>query len=264
MGAVSGRLAARAAFVAAPIVLRNLTLTHERRPAVHHLSGTFAPASLTAIVGPNGAGKTTLLRAIAGLHAVAEGVLDLGGLPARAIGLLPQASALDRGFPVSCLDVVALGALGRVGAFARMPQAELDRAADAMARVGMQGFERRPVGSLSAGQFQRVLFARLIVQDAPVMLLDEPTSAVDARTEAALLGLMHGWHEEGRTVIAVLHDLELVAAHFPQTLLLAREAVGWGRTGEVLTPENRLRARLAAEAWVEAPEICDAPHSHAA
>jgi zinc/manganese transport system ATP-binding protein len=96
------------------------------------------------------------------------------------------------------------------------------------------------------------------------MLLDEPTAAVDARTEATLLGLMHGWHGEGRTVIAVLHDLDLVAQHFPEALLLAREAVAWGRTAEVLTPENRMRARLAAEAWSEAPEICDAPHSHAA
>lgn len=253
MGAVSGAIG-----------LRDVTLTHERRPAVHHLSGEFAAGSMTAVVGPNGAGKTTLLRAIAGLHPVREGVLDRGGLRPASIGLLPQASALDRSFPVDCLDVVALGAFGRVGAFAALPAAELARTTAALQRVGLEGFARRPIGSLSAGQFQRVLFARLIVQDAPVLLLDEPTAAVDARSEATLLTLMQEWHREGRTVIAVLHDLELVARHFPQTLLLAREAVAWGRTADVLTAEHRLRARLVAEAWAEQPEICAAAHSHAA
>jgi zinc/manganese transport system ATP-binding protein len=102
-----------------------------------------------------------------------------------------------------------------------------------------------------------VLFARLLLQDAPVILLDEPFNALDARTAADLLAMVHRWHGEGRTVIAVLHDLELVQREFPETLLLARDCLGWGPTAEVLTAANRLRARMMAEAWDPAAESCE-------
>jgi zinc/manganese transport system ATP-binding protein len=238
------------------IALTDLTCVHERRPAVHHISGRFEPGSLTAIVGPNGAGKTTLLRAIAGLHDATEGRIDRGAMRAQDIALLPQASQLDRSFPISCLDVVALGAWSRTGPFAALGAPDATAVAAALRRVGMEGFERRLIGTLSAGQFQRVLFARLMLQDAQVLLLDEPFTSVDARTSADLLALIHAWHEEGRTVIAVLHDMDLVARAFPQTLILARELVAWGPTVQVLTPENRLRARMVAEAWAENAPVC--------
>jgi zinc/manganese transport system ATP-binding protein len=235
------------------IHLANLTLSHGRRAAVHHVSGRFAPGSLTAIVGPNGAGKSTLLRGIAGLHRP-----DSGQLSARrdAIALLPQVAAVDRGFPISCLEVVQLGHWSRAGAFRAIRPAERSRSLQAMAAVGLEGFDRRPVGSLSVGQFQRVLFARLLVQDAPVILLDEPFNALDTRTIADLLVLVRRWHGEGRTVVAVLHDLDLVAREFPETLLLAREAIAWGPTAEALSAENRLRARMMAEAWMDDAGVC--------
>jgi zinc/manganese transport system ATP-binding protein len=246
------------------ITLADLTCVHDRRPAVHHVSGSFAPASLTAVVGPNGAGKSTLLRAIAGVHPADTGGIDRGGLRADDIALLPQASQLDRTFPMSCGDVVASGAIGRWGSFAALPDATAAQAEAALQRVGMRDFGRRLIGSLSAGQFQRVLFARLMLQDAPVILLDEPTAAVDARTAGDLLAIIQGWHAEGRTVIAVLHDLDLVARAFPQTLLLAREAIVWGDTTQVFTAENRMRARLTAEAWQAEPEMCIQPRRNAA
>ncbi|MBP0492590.1 metal ABC transporter ATP-binding protein [Pararoseomonas indoligenes] len=235
------------------IRLRDVTLSHDRHPAVHHISGEFAPGSLTAIVGPNGAGKTTLLRAIAGLHPVDEGRIER---PAR-IALLPQMSALDRGFPISCLDVAMLGHWRRCGAFGAIAPAGRAQAEAALEAVGLGGLSRRPVGSLSAGQFQRLLFARLLVQDAPVILLDEPFNAVDARTAADLLRLVHRWHGQGRTVVAVLHDLELVRREFPETLLLARDPVAWCGTEEALAASNRLRARMMAEGWDEAAAACD-------
>ena len=231
------------------LVLEDVTVTHERRPAVHHVSGRFAAGSLTAIVGPNGAGKTTLLRAIAGLHALSGGRVS----GAAEVALLPQGSALDRSFPLACLEVVALGQAAGSGAFRRI---DTGRAVEALAAVGLAGFEGRGVGTLSAGQFQRVLFARLMVQDARVMLLDEPFNAVDARTEADLLHVIDGWHRDGRTVIAVLHDLDLVRARFPQTVLLARHVVGWGATAGVLRPETLLQARLNAEAWLDDAAPC--------
>ncbi|UPG70956.1 ABC transporter ATP-binding protein [Roseomonas gilardii subsp. gilardii] len=238
------------------IRLHDLTVAHERRPAVHHVNGTFPEGSLTAVVGPNGAGKTTLLRAIAGLHAPSEGRVERD---CGRIALLPQMTSLDRSFPITCLDVAMLGHWPRLGALRGASAADRERAMEALAAVGLDGFGRRPVGSLSAGQFQRLLFARLLVEDAPVILLDEPFNAVDARTAADLLRLVRDWHGQGRTILAVLHDMDLVRREFPDCLLLAREAVAWGPTEAVLTAQNRLRARMMAEGWDEDAEACDRP-----
>jgi len=240
--------------------IEHLTATHRRHPAVHHVSARFAPGSLTALVGPNGAGKTTLLRAVAGLHPPDEGHISVtrgDGAPAR-VALLPQQSGMDRGFPILCRDVVLQGLWSRLGAFRGASAEDRDRAGHALEAVGLRGFERRPVSDMSAGQFQRLLFARLLVQDADLILLDEPFNAVDARTAADLLAMVHRWHGEGRTVVAVLHDLDLVRDEFPDCLLLARGKVAAGPTAEVLTAENRLKARMMAEAWDETAPACTA------
>ncbi|WP_337876369.1 ABC transporter ATP-binding protein [Elioraea sp.] len=240
----------------APIRLSDVTVAYRRRPAVHHLSGTFAPGSMTAIVGPNGAGKTTLLRALIGELPLDGGRIDRGGIDPRDIAYLPQQAALDRGFPLACAEVVAMGHWGRLGPFRRITGEAAARVAEALAAVGLDGFARRPLATLSAGQFQRVLFARMLLQDAPVVLLDEPFTAIDARTTADLMRVVTGWHGEGRTVIAVLHDLEMVRAHFPDALLLAREAIAWGPTRTALTSATLFRARMMAEAWDEEAGIC--------
>ena len=232
--------------------IENLTVTHGRHPAVHHLSFALKPGALMAVVGPNGAGKSSLLRAIAGLHKPSGGRVT--GLAPGQVALLPQQAMLDRSFPLTCRDAVLFGLWGESGAFAATPHPErIEAALDA---VGLHGFARRPVGSLSAGQFQRVLFARLLLQDAPVILLDEPFNALDARTAADLLGVMRRWHGEGRSILAVLHDIELVRREFPETLLLAREAIACGPTEIALSADNRLRARMMSEAWAEGAEAC--------
>ena len=216
------------------IRLENVTVAYDRHPAVHHVSGQFEPGSLTAIVGPNGAGKSTLLKAMMGELARTEGRIDLGGLSPRDFGYLPQAADIDRRFPPSLAE----------------------KARQALTAVGLEGFERRAIGSLSAGQFQRVLFARLLLQDARVIVLDEPFTAIDARTTRDLLEIVRRWHDNGRTVIAVLHDFEQVRAHFPTTLLLARRAIAWGATDEALSPDNLRRARAMAEDWDEDAMVC--------
>ena len=240
--------------------IEGLTAAHRRHPAVHHLSARFAPGSLTAVVGPNGAGKTTLLRAVAGLHQPEEGRITVAradGSPAR-IALLPQQAGMDRGFPILCRDVVLQGLWSRLGAFRGAGAEDRARAAAALEAVGLGGFGGRSVSEMSAGQFQRLLFARLLVQDADLILLDEPFNAVDARTAADLLAVLKRWHGEGRTVVAVLHDLELVRDAFPECLLLAREKIASGPTAEVLSAANRLKARMMAEAWDEGAPACAA------
>jgi zinc/manganese transport system ATP-binding protein len=152
---------------------------------------------------------------------------------------------------------VILGAWRTIGALRGVDQATGDQARAALAAVGLEGFERRPVGALSGGQFQRVLFARLLLQDAAVILLDEPFTAIDARTTRDLLDLVRRWHTEGRTVIAVLHDFDQVRAHFPEAMLLARELIAWGPTETALSPANLLRARAMAERWDENAPLCE-------
>ena len=241
--------------------LHGLTLAYRRHPAVHHLSGHFAPGSLTAVVGPNGAGKSTLLKGIMGTLRPDSGQLVLEGIDRRDIAYLPQIAELDRSFPIDVLDLVALGAWRKVGAFGRLAGRHRDRAHDAIAAVGLEGFERRAIATLSGGQLQRALFARMLLQDARLLLLDEPFTAIDARTTRDLLALIHRWHDEERTIIAVLHDLELVREHFPDALLIAREQAAWGSTADVLRPENLLAARRMSEAWDETAAPC---HEHAA
>jgi len=241
---------------AAAIRLHDLTLGYDRQPAVQRLSGSFARGSLTAIVGPNGAGKTTLLKGIVGLLPPLGGGIELDDLRRDRMAYLPQQSDIDRSFPITVLDMVQLGHWGRAGAFGGLTPAMRAAARDALAAVGLAGLERRPIGSVSAGQFQRALFARALLQDCPVILLDEPFTAVDARTAQDLLDLVHRWHDEGRTVVVVSHDLEQVRRHFPETLLVARERIGWGPTPDVLTPENLARARVLIDRATEDPGHC--------
>ena len=233
----------------------NLTVSYRQHPALHHISGHFAPGSLTAVIGPNGSGKSTLLKSIMGLLKPAGGRV-LVDTPLQRIAYLPQMTEIDRSFPLQVRDCVLLGCWSAVGAWGGVSAAMLARAHTAIHTVGLEGFEQRTVGSLSSGQFQRVLFARLLMQDADLILLDEPFNAMDSRTTAALLDLIQQWHAQGRTVIAVLHDDAQVRAHFGQTVLLARELVAWGDTAQVLTEPNLQRARALAEAWDDNADIC--------
>ena len=238
------------------IAFHDLTLGYDRHPAVQQLDGEIAAGSLTAVVGPNGAGKSTLLKGVVGALRPLEGRISLGTLARRDIAYLPQQSDIDRSFPLLVVDLVAMGLWRDIGAFGRLRGANRARVADAISAVGLEGFESRPIGSLSGGQMQRVLFARLLLQDAQLMLLDEPFSAVDVKTMADLIGVVRRWHGEGRTVLAVSHDLDTVRAHFPETLMLARELVAHGPTPQVLTAENQFRARQMCEACPGRPHSC--------
>ncbi len=217
------------------IHLNNLTLSYNQKPVVQGITGTFATHDLTAIVGPNGAGKSTLLKSLMGLHKPDEGTCS--GC-AHCTAYLPQLSSIDRSFPINVIDTVLLGHWKKLGPFKRVTSECRQQALEALAQVGLQGLEKRPIEQLSAGQFQRVLFARIQLQNAPVILLDEPFTGIDLKTVRDLMQLVQRWKTEQRTVIAVLHDLDQVQELFPNTLLLSQTCIGWGKTSEVLTPSN--------------------------
>lgn len=241
------------------LAFKNLTLGYAGRAAVHHLNGDIAKGSLTAVVGANGSGKSTLMKGIAGI------LKPLGGECRVSSGIsvayLPQQSELDRSFPAQVRDLVALGLWPKRGLLGRHRPADRAAMGRVMEAVGLSGFERRNIDSLSGGQMQRALFARAMLQDAQLILLDEPFNAVDERTVADLMVLIKSWVAEGRTVLAVLHDHQLVRQHFPQTLFLARKLVGLGTTADVLKAENIRQARHFHEAWEENAPWCVRPTS---
>ena len=237
----------------------NLTLGYSRHPAVHHLRGEVAAGSLLAIVGPNGAGKSTLLKGIAGELRPLQGHIERNGVCCQQIAYLTQLATLDSSFPLLVHDFVAMGLWREIGAFAGLGRGQRRRIDGALGAVGLAGLESRPIGSLSGGQLQRALFARVLLQDAPLVLLDEPFGAIDAASVRDLAALVRHWHHEGRTVIAVLHDLEHVRQEYPETLLLAREVVARGDTASVLSDANLRRARQLAEG---SGELARAPICH--
>jgi zinc/manganese transport system ATP-binding protein len=240
----------------AQLRFRDLTLGYDRHPAVHHLNGTVEAGALLAVVGPNGAGKSTLFKGVVGVLKPLAGRIERDGFAQQDIGYLPQVAEIDRSFPINVFDMVAMGLWRQAGLFGGIGNKQRGRVEAALAAVGLSGFEDRPIGTLSGGQMQRMLFARLLLQNARLIVLDEPFSAVDSRTASDLLGLVRKWHDERRTVLAALHDIDLVRANFPETLLLAREPVAWGPTAEVLTAENLLKARRMCEAFDKEAEAC--------
>ncbi len=236
--------------------LHDVTLGYDGHPAVHHLEGNFAAGSMTAIIGPNGSGKSTLLKGLAGFLQPLDGHIHRGSLTARDIAYLPQASTLDQSFPATVADLIGLGLWRQRGLFSSFNKTDGNNIRKALETVGLAGFEHRPIDTLSGGQMQRALFARVMLQESSVILLDEPFTAIDSRTVTDLLALVHRWHAEHRTVVAVLHDDDMVRTNFPDTVLLARESVAWGPTAHVLVPENLQKARRMHEAWDEHAPWC--------
>src|ERR1700748_2122266 len=238
------------------LALRDVTLGYDRHPAVHHLGGEVASGALLAVVGPNGAGKSTLFRGIVGILKPLAGSILTGDLDVRDIAYLPQTADIDRSFPISVFDFVGTGLWRSTGFFGGMGKGEHDKIVQAIAAVGLNGFENRPIGTLSGGQMQRMLFARVLLQDARVIVLDEPLKPIQTKTSADLLALVRRWHGEQRTVMAALHDMDLVRADFPETLLLARGPGDWGATAEVVPAENLSQARGMCEAFDNSAPAC--------
>ena len=222
--------------------VEDLTVAYADQPVLWDVDLQVPAGVKMAIIGPNGAGKSTLVKAAMGLvRPVAGEVRIFGQSRASAqgqIAYVPQRATLSWDFPTDVLDVVTMGTYGRLGWFHRSGAVQRQQAEAALEQVGMTAFLRRPIAELSGGQQQRVLLARALVQDAPINILDEPFQGVDAPTERAIIGVLNGLAEEGKTIIVVHHDLQTVPEYFDSVLLLNVRAIDAGPVSDVFTDEN--------------------------
>ena len=208
------------------ILLNKLVVGYQRRGVTPELTGEFVRGSMTALVGDNGSGKSTLLKTLCGMLPAVSGSISLPK-PPPAIAWLPQHADIEKTFPVTVFDVVAMGLWRQRGWFGGINRQQRHQVLEALERVRMLPFVNAAPGNLSGGQLQRVLFARLLLQDADLLLLDEPFSGVDSDTTALLLELLAERHRAGCTLIVVLHDMATVVNHFPQVLRLKEQHSEW-------------------------------------
>ncbi|MEQ9460564.1 MAG: ABC transporter ATP-binding protein [Phycisphaeraceae bacterium] len=225
-----------------PLAIHDLTVAYQRKPVLWDVDLDIPEGSLVGVIGPNGAGKSTLLKACLDLIPRVSGEVSIYGEPYRKqrhlVGYVPQRESVDWDFPVSALDVVAMGTYARLGWFRRVGKVQKAEALDALERVGVAHLARRQISQLSGGQQQRVFLARALVQQARLYFMDEPFAAVDAATERAIVELLRELRAQGGTCLVVHHDLATVAQYFDHVVLLNMRVVASGSTREVFTPEN--------------------------
>lgn len=224
------------------ITIDNLSVAYHSKIALDNISATINDQDLVAIVGPNGAGKSTLLKSIMQQLSTLSGSIDLGSASLKDIAYLPQSSQIDHNFPITVTEFVSAGAWQRTHFWRVFNRKEQDRLKQALAKVDLENMAKCQISQLSGGQFQRMLFARMLLQDADILLLDEPFGAIDANTTQLLMEVINECQQNGKTIIAVIHDLALVQHYFPTTLLVATNLIAVGDTREVLTQQNLLKA----------------------
>jgi manganese/zinc/iron transport system ATP- binding protein len=228
-----------------PLSIHDLTVAYNRKPVLWDIEYEAPDRALIAIVGPNGAGKSTLIKAVLGLVPAASGLVEVYGRPVarqrRLIGYVPQRGSVDWDFPVSALEVVAMGLYGRIGWLKPVAWRHRETARACLEQVGMADYADRQISQLSGGQQQRVFLPRALAQESRLYFMDEPFAGVDAATETAIVDVLHRLKDEGRTVVVVHHDLQTVPEYFEHVLLLNGRVVAAGPVREVFTPDNLRR-----------------------
>jgi manganese/zinc/iron transport system ATP- binding protein len=230
----------------APLTIRGLTVSYGEKPAVFSVDATFEQGSMTAIVGPNGAGKSTLLKAALGIVKPLSGQITCYGVPMAQsrsrIAYVPQRTSVDWDFPTRVIDVVTMGLYRQLGLLGKVRGTHVKKAMECLARVGMDGFASRQIGQLSGGQQQRVFLARALAQNADLYLLDEPFAGVDAATEKAIISVLKSLKADGKTVVAVHHDLATVTDYFDRVFLINTTKVAEGPVETAFTEANLQKA----------------------
>jgi len=225
-----------------PLSVHSLTVAYDHRPVLWDVEYDAPNASLVAIVGPNGAGKSTLMKAALALVPLAAGEVRFWGKPFKEVrdrvAYVPQRESVEWDFPISALDVVAMGTYRRLGWFRRVGAKERALSMRCLDRLGIADLGSRQISELSGGQQQRVFLARALAQDAELYLMDEPLTGVDAATEESIIRVLRDLRSQGRTVLAVHHDLSTVPAYFDHVLMINGRVVSAGTVQQAFTPET--------------------------
>ena len=224
------------------ITVNELTVAYDGVTAIKDVDFAVRAEKLTAIVGPNGAGKSTLIKALLGLIPTRTGSIScFGTLPKqyrKNISYVPQRAQIDWEFPANVFDVVAMGLYGELGLLRRFSSAHKDRVHSALTDVDMADFAARQISQLSGGQQQRVFLARSIIQDAELILLDEPFGGIDAKSEAVIVDILRSQKQNGKSIVAVHHDLSTVKDYFDDIILLNKTVTAFGPVNDVFTKSN--------------------------
>ena len=227
------------------IVARDVTVTYRNgHTALRDASFAIPKGTITALVGVNGAGKSTLFKAIMGFVPAAKGEISILGEPVKEalrrnlVAYVPQSEEVDWTFPVLVEDVVMMGRYGHMGFFRHPKAADHAAVAEALARVNMTDYRKRQIGELSGGQRKRVFLARALAQEGQVILLDEPFTGVDVKTEEAIIALLRDLRDEGRVILVSTHNLGSVPEFCDRTILVKGTVLAHGLTAEVFTHDN--------------------------
>jgi manganese/zinc/iron transport system ATP- binding protein len=237
------------------VEVNDLTVAYASKPVLWDIDLSVPSGVLMAILGPNGAGKTTLLKALLGLIPPAAGQVKILGKSYqevhKRVGYVPQRGSVDWDFPTTVLDVVTMGAYGRLGWFKRPGKSDKTDALSALERVGMDKFAHRQISQLSGGQQQRVFLARALLQNADIYFMDEPFQGVDATTERTIIAILQEIKDAGKTVIVVHHDLQTVDEYFDWVMLLNVRAIASGPVSEAFTAEYLRQAYGGKISFIE-------------
>lgn len=225
--------------------VRDVTVTYRNgHTALHDASFSIPTGTIAALVGVNGSGKSTLFKAIMGFAPIAKGDVEILGMPApqalkqNIVAYVPQSEDVDWNFPVLVEDVVMMGRFGHMGLLRIPRKNDHDMVTTALERVGMIDLRHRQIGELSGGQKKRVFLARALAQEGQVILLDEPFTGVDVKTEAEIITLLKSLRDEGRVMLVSTHDLGSVPEFCDQTILIKQTVLAFGATQDVFTAEN--------------------------
>ena len=225
-----------------PLSVHSMTVAYQQRPVLWDMEYEAPTEALIAIVGPNGAGKSTFIKACLELIPRATGLVEFWGSPYKRIrsriGYVPQRESVDWDFPVSALEVACMGRYGMLGWIKRVTREHKEKAHSYLAQVGMADYANRQINQLSGGQQQRVFLARALAQEADLYFMDEPFAGVDAATEKSIVEVLRTLKNNGKTVIAVHHDLSTVPEYFEYVLMINTRLVASGKISEVFHEEN--------------------------
>lgn len=223
------------------IEMKNLSVSYQGQLALEPTSLTIKGPTITGIIGPNGAGKSTLIKGMLGI-VESEGQTFLDRKPMKQelskIAYVEQKIHIDYNFPIKVKECVSLGLYPKIKLFQRLKTSDWEKVARALKIVGLEDFAERQISQLSGGQFQRVLIARCLVQEAEYIFLDEPFVGIDSVSEEIIMETLRQLRKAGKTILIVHHDLSKVVAYFDQVLLLNKEVIAFGSTESTFTKEN--------------------------